>query len=177
MVLAFLKRHHRRIMEIGAGLVLYEGFNFVFDFLFYPFAIAYWGILKGGYITFMCSLVINIAVFWLYEFMRVDWLGAHALRELEDKENKSNFEKLATWFAKEKVRWWEKLLSPIVFITLLLPIDPVIVAIHYQKKHFQGIGWRDWGILFLATAIANAWWLVKISLVVEGLKFVWEKFF
>src|SRR6185437_10806775 len=112
----WVRRHHRKIREIGTGLFLYESFNFVYDFIFYPFAIAYWGIVQGGAIAAFLTFPINAAVFFSYELLRVDWLGAHALRELEDKENKSNIEKLATWIGKKKVGFWEKLISPLVFI-------------------------------------------------------------
>lgn len=174
---SFLQKHHRKIQEIGTGLFIYETFCYIYDFLFYPFALAYWGLELGGMIVVGLSLVINAFVFWLYEYMRVDWLGAHALRELEDEENKSNIAKLITWVGKTKETTWEKLMSPIVFATLLLPIDPVIVAIHYQRQHFKGLVWKDWGILVLATAVANAWWLIKIGTVVELAKFVWNLVF
>ena len=176
-MIPLLRRHKQKIQEIGVGLFLYESFNFIYDFLFYPFALAYWGITLGGTIVIIISLVVNAFVFWFYEFLKVDWLGAHALRELEDKENKSNFEKLVTWIGKKKISTWERLMSPVVFAGLLLPIDPVIVAIHYQRRHFKGLGWRDWGLLFFATLVANLWWLVKIGLVVEGAKYLWHLVF
>jgi hypothetical protein len=175
-MIGWLKKHHRKIQEIGMGLFIYEVFNFVYDWLFYPFAIAYWGLLIGGIIVVTGSLVGCGILFWLYDYMRVDWLGAHALRELEDKENKSNLEKLITWIGKKKVTFWEKALSPLVFVTLTFPIDPLIVAIHYRRHHFKGIGWKDWGILLAAVAAANAWWLLKVGLIVEGVKFLWHTF-
>lgn len=172
-MISFLLKHHRRIQEIGTGLFLYEAFNFFYDFIFYPFALAYWGIENGGIIVIVSSLLINAFVFWLYEYMRIDWLGAHALRQLENEENKSNIQKLITWIGRKKVGLLEKLLSPVIFTGLLLPIDPVIVAIHYQRQHFNGLVWRDWGILIIATLVANAWWLIKIGIVVEGAKYLW----
>lgn len=173
-MIGFLRRHHKKIQEIGLGIFLFELFNFVYDWLFYPFAVFYWGIELGGLIVTGLSLVINAFIFWLYDYMRVDWLGARALRELEDKENKSNIEKLITWLGKKKLTLWEKLLSPIVFITLTLPIDPVIVAIHHRRNHFSGIGWKDWGLLLAATLAANAWWLLKVSIVIEALKWLFR---
>jgi hypothetical protein len=173
----WVRRHHKKIQEIGTGLFLWEAFNYTYDFAFYPFAIAYWGLLVGGIIVVTISFAVNAVVFWLYEYMRVDWLGAHALRELEDKENKSNIERLATWVGKKKNTLWEKLMSPIVFVTLLLPIDPVIVAIHYRRQHFSGLGWRDWGIFAAATAVANAWWLLKVGIIIEAALFLWNYFF
>lgn len=174
---AWLAKHHHKIREIGTGLFLWEGFNFVYDFIFYPFALAYWGLLVGGTVVVVLSFAVNAFVFWLYEYMRVDWLAAHALRELEDKENKSNIEKLASWIGKEKLTLWEKLASPVVFVTLLFPLDPVIVAVHYRKAHFKGLGWRDWGIFAAATAVANAWWLLKVGLVVEAALYAWQYLF
>lgn len=173
-MIGWVGRHHKKIREIGTGLFLYESFNFLYDFIFYPFAIAYWGIIDGGAIAAGLTFPINAFVFWLYEYMRVDWLGAHALRELEDEENKSSIAKLATWIGKKKETWWEKITSPIVFIGLLLPLDPVIVAIHYRRQHFKGHNLRDWSIFFLATAVANAWWLLKVGIIVEATLYVWH---
>lgn len=169
---AFIHKHHKKIQEIGLGLLIWESVNFVFDWLFYPFAVAYWGIEKAAFITTSIAIIGNAFVYWLYDYMKVDWLGAHALRQLEDKENKSNLEKLATWLGKKKVSLFEKIASPIVFIGLTLPIDPVIVAIHYRRKHFTGISLKDWALLVAATVAASAWWLLKVSLVIEGIKFL-----
>ncbi len=116
------------------------------------------------------SLVQCATMFWLYDRMKIDWLGAHALRELEEKENKNRFEHMAVWIGKEKHTLWEKLLSPFVFIALTLPIDPLIVAIHYRKKHFGGITARDWFILISAVVVANAWWLLKIEILIVFVK-------
>jgi hypothetical protein len=40
-MISFIRKHHRKIQEIGTGIFLYEAFNFVYDFLFYPFALTY----------------------------------------------------------------------------------------------------------------------------------------
>ena len=176
-MIAFFRKHHKKIQEIGTGLFVWEGFNFLYDFIFYPFALAYWGLVIGGVIVFMLSMFINAFVFWLYEYMRVDWLGANALRQLEEKENKSNFERLVTWMGKKKETIWEKLASPVVLAALVLPIDPVIVAVHFQRQHFEGLSWRDWGLFLYASAVANVWWLIKIGLVVEAAKYIWFSIF
>jgi hypothetical protein len=172
-MLSWVQHHHKKIQEIGTGLVIYESINFVYDFMFYPFAISYWGFALGGSIAVFFTFVINTTVFVLYEYMAIDWLGAHALRQLEEKENKSALERLVTWIGKKKVKWWEKLANPIVFIALTLPIDPVIVAIHYRRQHFGGISARDWSIFFLATAAASAWWLLKVDLIIMAVRYLW----
>ena len=166
-------KYRKHIQEIGTGLFIYEVFNFVYDWLFYPFALAYWGLLKGGVIVVAGSLVQCAFVFWLYVYMRIDWVGAHALRELETKEEKTWFERMAVWLGKDKKSLFEKLCSPIVFVALTLPIDPLIVALHYRRKHFEGISLRDWGLLISAVAAANLWWLLKVGTIVEGFKYLY----
>lgn len=173
----FDTRYRKHIQEIGIGLFAYEAFNFFYDWIFYPFALVYWGIEKGSIVLVVGSLIQCALLFWLYDHMRIDWVGAHALRELESKENKSRFEHMAVWLGKAKKTWWERLLSPIVFISLTLPIDPLIVALHYRKRHFSGVTARDWGILISAVVAANLWWLVKIGLIIEFLRLWWSFLF
>jgi hypothetical protein len=172
----FIHKHRERLQEIGIGFFLYETFNFFYDWLFYPFALVYWGVVHGGIVLFAGSLIQCALMFWLYDRMRVDWLGANALRQLETKEHKNRLEHLAVWLGKEKKSLWERLLSPIVFIALTLPIDPLIVAIHYRKKHFTGITARDWFILLSAVLVANAWWLLKIEILVQFFKQILHQF-
>jgi hypothetical protein len=170
----WLLQHRKKIAEIGIGIFLYEGvFNPLYDFVFYPFCLAYWGLKIGGIVAVGGSLAHVAFLFWLYDHMKIDWLGAHALRQLDESENKGNLAKLAVWIGKEK-HGWEKVASPFVFVLLTLPIDPLIVAVHYRKQHFQGIGLKDWGILVASVASANAWWFIKIGVVVEFGKFLWS---
>ena len=165
--------HQRKTIEIGTGLFLYQTFNLIYDFVFYPFALAYWGIVNGGIIVVLGSLVSCAILFWLYDRMRIDWLGANVLRQLEMTENKSRLTKLAVWAGKKK-HGWEKVTSPFVFIFLTLPIDPLIVAVHFQKQHFNGLRRKDWAILLSSVATGNLWWLLKIGSVVELVKFTWR---
>lgn len=173
-IFSWLGAHHRKIREIGIGLVAYESFNHLFDFVFYPVVIAYFGVLDGGAIAISLSFLINSVVFLTYEYLKIDWLGAHALRELADAENQSNAAKLMTWLASTKKTWWEKAISPVVFIGLTLPIDPLIVAIHHRRAHFKGITARDWFLLWGATAAANMWWLLKVDIIIETARFVYS---
>ena len=168
--------YHRKIREIGLGLLLYEIFNNAFDYLFYPIVVALWGFIDGGALAVALSFLANSAVFVAYEHMRIDWLGAHALRELDDAENKSRITKLMTWMGSPKNTLIEKIASPAVFVALTLPIDPLIVAVHFRRTHFQGITVRDWLLLWSATAAANLWWLVKVGAIVEFLRFIYFHF-
>lgn len=168
--MSFIGHHKRRIRDIGIGLFAYELFNYAYDFIFYPLVIATLGFVDGGAIAVGTSFIVNSFIFILYEHLRIDWLGAHALRELQDAENQSNITKLMTWMGRKKTTWWEKLLSPVVFVTLTLPIDPLIVAVHHRRQHFKGLTLHDWALLWGATAAANLWWLIKVDIVIEAAK-------
>jgi hypothetical protein len=84
-VIGWLVRHKERIGIIGMGVFLYECFNYAYDFGFYPFAIFHWGIVNGGIIAVLGSLVQNAVMFWMYDRFKIDWLGAHALRHHQEK--------------------------------------------------------------------------------------------
>lgn len=172
-MIEFVRRHGRKIRDIGIGLAAWESFNFGYDFLFYPFALAYWGIAVGGVVAFIGATIVNTIVFVAYEYMAIDWLGAHALRQIDEQETKTALERLITWLGRPKKNWWEKLIHPFVFVALTLPIDPVIVAIHHRRSHFRGISLRDWGVFIAANTSANLWWLVKVGVVVEGAQWLW----
>lgn len=164
--------HGVKLGTIGIGVSAYEALNFIYDGIFYPFAVVYWGIWKGGAIALAGSLIICAVLFWLYDKMRIDWLGAHALRELDERHNKNTFDHVATWIGKKNKTLYEKVASVILFIVLTLPIDPLIVAVHYRQKHFGGIKAKDWGILFMAVLLANLWWLLQIGVVLEVIKWI-----
>jgi hypothetical protein len=170
-------RYEKHIKEIGTGLFLYEVFNFIYDWLFYPYALIYWGFEKGSLILVCGSLIQCALMFWLYDHLQVDWVGANALRELEKVEKKTRLEHALTWIGKKKNKKWEKILSPLVFIALTLPIDPLIVALHYRKKHFSGVTAHDWFILISAVVVANIWWLVKIGSIIVFAKAWWYLLF
>ncbi len=170
-------RHKERIKTIGIGLVAYESFNLIYDYPFYLFAISYWGIVTGGIIAVAGSLITNIALFWAYDRFKIDWLGAYALRELEAKENKNRFERLAVWIGKANKTWWEVILTSVAFVLLLVRVDPLIVAVHFQQQHFNGLKAKDWGILLTAVIVGNGWWLIQTGLFVEVMRFLWRQFF
>ena len=48
----WLARNRERIQTIGTGLFIYGAFNQIYDYGFYPFALAYWGATVGGLIAF-----------------------------------------------------------------------------------------------------------------------------
>jgi hypothetical protein len=159
-VVDWVIRYRAEIAQFGWPLVALESFNYCFDHLFYPFAIAMWGQVTGGIIPTITAFALNIALFWLYEVMEIDWLRAKVVRELVDKKNKTRLERLLTWHRTKQTSVQSRIKLAMGFMVLTLAIDPVILAIYYRENYFKGISIRDWGILLIATASACFLWVV-----------------
>jgi hypothetical protein len=166
------RKFRAHVVEVGPALFLYEVFNFAYDRIFYPFAIAHWGYVAGSVIGLLGSIICCSALYWSYDKMRLDWLKAHAARELENKENKNRLEKAIVWVGSEKRSWKQKMLGVLLFLGATSVIDPLIIAIYCKRVHFKGIDTRDWAMLFVSIACANAWWILTITPFVMGFKLV-----
>lgn len=170
----WLARRVASLFQFGWPIALFLTQAWFYEHAFFPFALWLWGPIWGALIPSMGALVINVFVFWLYDYMKVDWLKAQALRELADKKNKSRLEKLVTWHLKPRHTLWQKLLGELRFTILLIPIDPVIAAIYYRENHFNGLGWRDWLLLGKATIVACMIWLLIMEPLVAVIKYIWS---
>lgn len=170
----WLVRHKADLLQFGWPFALFEGFNWIFDKGFFPFAIWMWGPLWGAVIPGVAALTVNAFVFWLYDHMKVDWLKAHALRELADKENKTNMEKVLTWHLTPQTTLWGRIVGELRFALLLSYVDPVIIAIYYRDNHFNGVKLKDWILLVKATAVAVIIWLAIMEPLTIGAKFLWH---
>lgn len=173
----WLIRHKADLLQFGWPFALFETFNWIFDKGFIPYALWAWGPVMGALIPTVLALAINAFVFWLYDFMKVDWLKAHALRELADKENQTNLEKLMTWHLKPRTTLSERIKGELRFAVLLSYIDPVIVAIYYREHHFNGVSAKDWLLLAKATLVAVVVWLAILGPIVFGVKYLWHNAF
>jgi hypothetical protein len=152
-------------------LVVYECFNYTYDYLFYGYMVFTYGI-AGGAIAATGSLVQNLSMFWLYDRMGVDWMSAQELRDLEERGDLKWYERLFVWFGKRKSKLWEHTLEPIVYVLALSRLDPLLVAVHFKKSHFTGLRVGDWLNVTTAVLIANFWWLLQIGAVAYGIHYL-----
>ncbi len=156
-----LIRNKARIALIGKEAFLYLLYNLFYDFVFYPLVIGFMGYVVGGLIAVGGSFLQCGIMFWLYDRNGSDWLGAHALRELDDEESQSRLKKVATWIGREKRTWWEHVVALAMMVPLTSVFDPLVVAVHFQSQHFKGLTRKDWGLLLAALVSANGLWLMK----------------
>jgi len=172
--LFWLKHSRGRILAVGWRLVLFEVFNFLFDYPLYAWAMGSLGLIQGWLVMTAFSLILCIGIFWYYDRAKVDWLFANAAREWEKETTEDS-----GWLRRIIVKIYKfrnGFAGILVFIVASLNIDPVIVAVHYRKSQFGGIGLRDWSILVASVTIGNIWWGAQIGLLVEILKWLVKYF-
>ncbi len=154
-------------------LFIYEIFNYLYDYPFYGWMMATWGI-EGGLIAAAGSLLQNTVMFWWYDRKGIDWASAQELRDLESHTDKTWYERLFVWFGKRKHTLWERILEPVVYVAFLSRIDPLLVALHFQREHFKGLRTRDWLNILTAVAVANFWWALQVGAVTYIIRLVWD---
>jgi len=175
-VFIWLKKSQNKIMAVGWRLVLFEIFNFLFNYPLYGWAMVFFGLIQGWLFMTASSLILCAGFFWRYDKGGVDWLFANAAREWEEETRSSSgrFRKIIVSISKSRD---SGLVGILTFILASINLDPVIVAVHYRKNHFSGISKRDWGILLASVAIGNLWWGARMGILVEILKWLYKSFF
>lgn len=170
----WLVRHWRDLLQFGWPFALFEAFNWIYDKFGFFYAMLAWGPFWGSVIPTLGALVINALVFWLYDHMKVDWLKAHAMRQLADEENLTNFQKLTTWHLKPRMTLKEKVIGELRFALALVLVDPVIVSVYYRDNHFNGVKAKDWLLLAKATLVACIVWATLMASVAYAVRYVWD---
>jgi len=164
----WLKHSQGRILAIGWRFILFEIFNFFFNYPLYGWVLGSQGLVRGWLIMVMLSFILCIVVFWHYDRAGIDWLFANAAREWEGETTKSSgrLRKMIVRISRSR----DSYKGILIFILASANLDPVIVAVHYRKSHFSGISLRDWGILATSVIVGNLWWGIRVGIIVEILK-------
>jgi hypothetical protein len=171
----WLQYSWRKILDAGWRLVLYEIFNFLFNYPLYGWVMFKLGLGRGWIVMATASTVQNVATFLYHEKSKVDWLFAKTARDWEKKttKNSSKFRKIVVKITKSRDKGF---VGIITFVIASLNFDPTIVAAHYRKSHFTGISRHDWGLLFSSAIIANLWWGFRMGILIEALKWLVKHF-
>jgi hypothetical protein len=174
--LTWVQKFWKHVAEVGVPLTIYEIFNRVYDWGFYPFAIWYLGYIWGSLVATLGSFVSCAVLYYLYDVMKVDWLRANAARSLSNKANNNTFEKFFAWIGSPKKTLRDRVAGVSLFIALNWAVDPLIVAIFFKQKHFEGLTTKDWLIFLASVTTANLIWVAQIASVIVGLKWLISPF-
>lgn len=156
----------RRVSQIGIGHTAYTAFNWCFDHVLYVYVVFRYGIIHGGAIMTVLSLVQCAATLVIYQRMRIDWVGAGFLRQLQTKPNPSLVERILL-----RVSQWP---PAALFIALCVLQDPFIATAYFREGRFGSLDRRDWWRFLAAVLVSNLYWIFVASAVGSVLVGVWR---
>lgn len=146
----------KRFAELATGWLTDRVTNWVFEYVAYPAVIAYWGLIQGGTVMIILSVILSLAIINLYDFLKRDWLGLEAIKEIRDGEAKSMLEKISQWAMRKG--------DLVGLIILSVYSEPVKVTLYMRhgSNQFNGFSKRDWFNFTTAVVIGNVSWALVV---------------
>lgn len=155
-MLSAIRVHRRRIAQIGTGFALYGTSNWFFDHILYVYVVYRLGIVMGGLIMTCVSCVICAAMLYVYERMKIDWVGGGTIARIAALPNPS--------WSQRLVRWAVNHGSVAMFIVLNIFQDPFITTAYFRQGRFDGLQKRDWQVFAASVVFSNAYWTLRAGL-------------
>lgn len=137
-----------------------------FDFVAYPAALIALGVVWGGALMTVLSVVVNILLIRTYDTLRCDFLLLEALKSLQCAKGSSRLQQLVAWVLRRG--------DVPAFFVLSWIEDAVVVTLYLRKgSHlYNGLSRRDWTIFVASTVTANLFWIVSVSSIIEIVRLV-----
>jgi len=155
-----------RLSELALGHAVNSVSIWGFDYVFYPFVIWKVGLVKGGILMSILSLLTCLLTLRFYDWSKRDWLGIEAVKQFRDGEATTRWRRLLAWaLAKGDIP---------TCVVLSLYTDPFITTACLRRGAFQGMTRRDWRIFFASWFIANGWWALACFGGVKLLSSLWK---
>ena len=156
-----------RVAELALGHTVNQAVVWAFDYALYP-AVIYWLGLGRG---FLVMAVISLAVCWLsikcYDWMKRDWLGIEAVKDLKQYEGSNRSRKWLAWVLNNS--------DPLACILLSIKFDPFIVTVYLRRGRFGGMNSTDWRNFLLSWLIGNVYWSILCFGGVSALIWLWDR--
>lgn len=144
-------RLSQRLGELTLGHAVNAMMFYGFDYVLYPFVIWKLGLMRGGVLMSVLSLVACLLTLWFYDWSKRDWLGIETAKQLRDGETKTSWRRLLAWALKKG--------DLPACVVLSLYTDPFITTACLRRGAFNGMTSRDWRIFFGSWAVANGFWI------------------
>lgn len=155
----------KKLGALGAVILATEVFNHFFDFVLFPFVIAYFGVTYGGALMLMSILVLNYYGVHLYRIVGIGEIIAY-LDNVRDGEAFTKWEKL--------LKWVLKLGFVPAFIGLSID-DPVKGFVFARGGTLKPSFSRDdWGVFILSNLIGGGVWIGFWATGIELGKLLWK---
>jgi hypothetical protein len=155
-----------RLAQIGTGHALYGSFNHFFDFVIYPYVVYTQGVILGGALMTLFSLMQCALLLIVYERIGVDWVGSGLLADIARKAQPSWIDRLVVWVTHRN--------PALTFLVLCAVTDPFIVTAFFRRGSFDGLRARDWHLFFASVLVCNLYWIFVADLIARIVVASWQ---
>jgi hypothetical protein len=140
------------------------------DYLAYPAAILYFGVVYGSLIMVIISIVLCLATFVFYDWAKKDWIGIETMKEMKETETKGRVSRIFQNLLKKG--------DLFALVVLSIKFDPFIATayLRHGSNKFNGLSKRDWKIFIISTILSNGWWILIVWSGLSALEWLWKIF-
>src|ERR1035441_4929203 len=87
----------QRLGELTLGHAVNAMMFYGFDYVLYPFVMWKMGLVRGGIVMSVLSLISCLLTLWFYDWSKRDWLGIEAVKQLRDGEANTRSRRVLAW--------------------------------------------------------------------------------
>jgi hypothetical protein len=159
-------RHRERLAILGVGVLADRAISYSFDLILYPYIIWRYGLLFGGLVMALVSLIVCLLCIWFYDWSKKDWLGIETLKGIKEYNGSNRWGRLIAWSLRCS--------DPAACVVLSVTFDPFITMAYLRKGSYNGMSRRDWRIFLGSWLIGNAYWTMACWLGVSVMEWAWN---
>jgi hypothetical protein len=157
-----------RVAELTLGISAKNLISYSFDYLLYPFVVYRLGIIKGGTVMMVLSLLACVILLRFYDWTKRDWLGIETIKGMKDYQGESRLGRLTAWILRQS--------DPVVFLFLTIKEDAFITLVYMRhgSHKYNGMSARDWRIFLSSVAISNIYWTLAAYMGISVVEWIWK---
>ena len=155
-----------RAFELAVGITANSLIDWPFNYLLYPYVIYRYGILWGGVIMMLVSLLACLLTLKFYDWSKRDWLGIEAIKSLKDYRGDNKAGRISAWFLRRS--------EPVAFLFLTVWYDPFITVAYLRHGSFSRMTGRDWWIFYSSLILCNVYWTLACYMGITLVEWAWR---
>lgn len=150
----------KKISTVLIGRVLYEIFNYGFDYVVYPLVLLKFGFIHGLLILIAITAIINSAILIFYIRMNIDWLGYDYINIAKEwADNKSGILKFIGIVLRKS--------DILMFMFLSTFRDSFETTVYF--KHSYNLSKAKTIAIFIASLlVGNLYWAFGVEVIING---------
>ena len=167
-----LKQNNQTTLsKVATGTSLYSLFCWLYDYFVYSIAIWYWGILWGGLLMAVISVIVDLVTLKFYDWSQEDWFAIEYLKSMKIYRGKNILKRFLGYVL---------LKTPTVFQVAVLSIKfnsfVVTTLLRDGAYRYRGFMRRDWCIFWSSNLVGQLYWIIVIGSGIELGSYIAEYF-